>query len=86
MLIQFEKSKYSGIDGRTYVAFTQKNSTQEKPFQIIASPSGVSFKGTMEGEIQKNLPEMQDFARMVAEAWKEHLRLKPIIKTHPTEQ
>lgn len=86
MLIQFEKTKYSGLDGRTYVAFTQRESTALIPFQIIASPSGLSFKGTMEGEIQKNLPEMQDFAKMVGEAWREHLKLRPIIKTHSTEQ
>ena len=79
MILKFEKTKISGIDGRTYTIYTEKDSQKEKPFQMVASPSGISFKGDMERELTNHNVDMQDFARQVGEIWKEHLRLKPKI-------
>lgn len=78
------KTKWTGLDQRTFVAFTQETPEGEKahvdPFTIVVSPSGVSFKGVMVGELQTQ-NELQDFAKLFGEVWKERLKLRPQIVT-----
>lgn len=83
MILELEKTKFTGLDGRVVVAFVQKNSTKVDPFTITASPSGISFKGTMEGEFTKQ-NDLEVFAKLFSEIWKERLRLRPSIVTSPS--
>lgn len=82
-MLEFEKTKFTGLDGRVVVAFVQKGSTKVDPFTITASPSGVSFKGTMEGEFTSQ-NDIQDFAKAFTDIWAERLRLRPNIVTTST--
>jgi hypothetical protein len=42
--------------------------------RVTASPGGISIKGPL---IIINPTEMDTFARLVANTWKEHLKMKP---------
>lgn len=52
---------------------------KEKTFQafsILCNREGIRFTGYMEGSISST-KELQEFARLTADAWKEYLRFKP---------
>lgn len=69
--ITMVKEKYSGLDGRTYVRFTEENSVESRPFTIEASASGLRIKGTMQAEIEDN-EELQAWAKTMSDAWVQH--------------
>jgi len=70
-----KKEKYSGLDGRTYVRWTEENSTEPRAFIIEASPSGIRLKGTMSSEIE-TMEELQEFAKLISDCQLEHIKLR----------
>ncbi len=76
----FEKLKFSAIDGMTKVSFAATAPSPE-PFTVTASPTGVRLHGKMIGELSDR-ETLNDFARLIADAWKEHQKLAPTIH-HP---
>lgn len=83
MILEMDKLKFTDLSGRTVVAFVQKGSTKIDPFTITASPSGISFKGTLEGELNKQ-DELEKFAKLFTDIWAERLRLRPTIVQSPS--
>lgn len=69
------KEKVSGLDGRTYSRWIEKDSTEARPFRITASASGMRFEGTMQGEIE-NMEELQEWAKLTSDVWVEHTKLR----------
>lgn len=77
-----DRLKWTGPDNRTYVTYTQKNPEGYMPrevsldaFTITVSPSGVSFKGKMIGEMSDQA-DLQDFAKIMGDVWKDRLKLR----------
>ncbi len=76
--MKFERKKVSALTGNTEVRFILD--TVESDFSIIASPTGVSFRG--------NSPEffdpvdIQELARTIGQAFTEHTKLKPRLSTN----
>lgn len=82
MILVTTKTKFTGMDGRTVVAFVQKDGHAVDPFTITASPSGVSFKGIMVGEFSGQ-NDLQEWAKLMGDVWRERLKLRPSIVTTP---
>jgi hypothetical protein len=80
MGVEFDKFKFSGLDGATVVTFTEQ-SGPEPQFQIRATPMGVTMRGVL-AKVISSRAELNEFARLVGAAWTEHERLKPKIITH----
>lgn len=78
MNLEFTKEKVSLLDGRTVSRWIEKDSTEARPFRIEASPSGIRFSGTMQGEIE-DMKELQAFAKLLDEIWRERVRLRPVL-------
>lgn len=78
--VPYVKTKFTGLDGKTKVGWSEENSD----FEVRADSSGVFFKGTMKSPVA-NMTMLQDFAELVTEAWKEHSRLVPKLTTHFSE-
>lgn len=79
---EFVKTKYSALDGKTTVGFGHED------FMVKANVSGVQFQGTftLEDDV-----ELQNFAKLLAEAWVEHKRMlaavtKKLSSSNPAEQ
>lgn len=68
MNYQIEKHKYSHLSGDTVVDFKHGDEVL-----VRATPRLVEIRGPIEIE---NQDELQGFARLVTDAWKEHFRLK----------
>lgn len=87
MIIQMKKVKWTGLDQRVVVTFVQVvpegMTANVDPFTITATPSGISFKGSMLGEMTSQ-NDLQDFAKLFSEVWKERLKLRPQIVTTPS--
>lgn len=81
--VQVSKAKFDGLDGRTTVTYTENNAS-DNPFKITCTAQGITLSGKMEKVLTSN-DELQDFARLIAEAWKDHTRLKPRIITSVTD-
>lgn len=73
--VEFVKNKYSSLDGRTKVMVTLKG---PKSFCVQATPSGVELMGPLSTEISDR-EELDHYAQLVAEGWKEHIKLIPKI-------
>lgn len=72
-----DRLKWTGPDGRTYVTYTQKHADNVTldAFTITVSPSGVSFKGKMLGELDDQA-DLQGFAKLMGDVWKDRLKLR----------
>lgn len=82
---EFLKSKFSNLLGQAQVDFTEHNSNDVMPFIIRCTASGINFEGTLKKSISSQ-DELQEFARMIADAWKEHKSLSPkIVRAGPDE-
>lgn len=76
--VTFYKEKYSKLDtGETAVRFVEDGVTSSA-FKVEATSSGVNFAGTLKAPIGSR-KHLNDFAALIAEAWKEHLKLAPKI-------
>ena len=72
---EFVKDKYSSLDGRTKVLITLKGETK---FVVQATPSGIELMSPMNVEISDR-EELDHYAQLIAEGWKEHIKLIPKI-------
>ncbi len=68
--VLFKREKYSSLDGRTKIKWTQTGSE----FQLEATPSGVSFRGQMAGEFQ-TVEDFELLAMMIADLMSNYKRL-----------
>ena len=73
----FLKTKYTAIDNKTIVAFTEQSGSAHE-FSVKASGQGIWFEGALSHKID-NEKELNDFARLIGDAWKEHQKLAPKI-------
>lgn len=71
---KFVKTKFDALDGKTVVAYT----TEDSAFAIKASKAGVSFQGELTIEDQS---ELQQFAKLLSDAWTDHRKLVPKLST-----
>lgn len=72
---EFKREKYSSLSGMTTVRLEQITG-HPYPFKICCDSAGINFDGILCIESQS---ELQDFARLIGDAWKEHLLLAPKI-------
>ncbi len=72
--MEFDVTKYSGIDGQTKVRMTLKTGSQVDAPYLEAAVSGLTVHGKF--EFMDN-SDLQAFAKAMGGAWKEHLKLKP---------
>lgn len=71
---EFEKDKFSKLDGGTVVRVKLKG----EEFTIEARPYGVVILGPVPYEIDSR-ESLDKLAQLIAESWKEHMKLKPQI-------
>lgn len=83
MTIDLIKTKYDTLDNRVEVAFTE-NTDQPDPFTIKVDRKGMSIYGRLHTPIESN-EAYKCFAGFMAQAWNEHLKLKPRISLTPTD-
>jgi hypothetical protein len=69
--MKFHRRKESSLLGHTVVIY------ELGKFQMEASQFGVSLHG--ESPLLENMADLQEFARVMSDAWKDHLSLKPEI-------
>ena len=75
---EFTKEKIDGIiDGKTSVVFDRGG------FRVKCGPSGVSLGGSI--LLLESQADLEAFAKLVTDAWKEHRKLVPKIATNPNE-
>lgn len=70
--LEFIKTKYDGLDGKTKVSFQEINSE----FKVIADQTGIIFKGEMKVPLS-TMAELTGFADLTSKAWAEYKLLKP---------
>lgn len=74
--MEFIVTKYDGLDGKTKVAYTEKDGD----FAVIADQSGINFKGTLKEPLSSHT-ELNAFAELIGDMVKEHFKLKPKLST-----
>lgn len=78
MRLQFDKKKITSVeDNRPRFQFIEKGGGL-LPFIVEASPSGITIRGTMSGEIQDR-EDLDSLAEVIGDAWSEHRKLIPKI-------
>ena len=77
--MKFERNKYSHISGQTVVDYTESNPDGDLKFIIRASPQGVQFIGT--SQPLQGPSDFQELAKVIGDASKDYLALKPKIVT-----
>ena len=70
----FEVEKFTNFDGTTAVSYTESDTTS--PFKMTATPTGIRFEGKLGIGTEDNL---RDFARMIADVWRDHEKLTPKV-------
>jgi hypothetical protein len=74
----FYIEKYTALDdGRARVKYVEDGVTV-LPFKCEASAEGVNFAGSLKKPLTSRA-ELQDFARLIADVWTEHIKLAPRI-------
>ncbi len=68
---EFTRTKFSSMEGHTVVAFDVEG---DDLFLLSARPRGLELEGKFELTTEQ---ELQDFAKLISEAWSEHRKLKP---------
>lgn len=74
---KFYKDKFTRLDGLTVVSWVE-DAVVATPFTVCADRTGVNFKGTLKEPISDK-KQLNDFARLIADAWKEHVKLAPKV-------
>lgn len=72
--MNFERVKYSGVDGVTKVRYTQDTSDKLNAFYIEAGRFGVKLNG---GLALESYDDLQAFAKVLSDAWADHKKLVP---------
>lgn len=67
--MKFERKKFDNLSGGTSVTYT------DGEFELLATREGVLIKG--HSPVISNMDELQELAKVLSDAWAEHLRLKP---------
>lgn len=80
--IKFNKDKFSALDGKTKVTFTTNSMETGKEFVVEASSAGICFRG--ESPVISDREQLNEFARLVGDAYTEHRKLVPKIVTSPS--
>jgi hypothetical protein len=76
---KFLPTKFTDLTNKTIVTLTE----QDSDFVIKLSPQGMLFEGKLKKIIQTE-KDLQDFAKLVSDAWSEHRKLAPkIVKGDP---
>lgn len=76
--VHFFESKFDSLDGKTKVAFVEQSGA-EKPFTVEVDSSGLRFKGDSPNICTER--DLQEYARLVSDAWAQHRKLAPKIHT-----
>lgn len=71
----FEKKKVQALSGKTEVHFTLQTNEASEPFVIVASGSGVCFRGRSPDFFGQEGAEL--LAQTIGAAFTEYTRLKP---------
>lgn len=80
--MKFIKTKTSALDGETEVKYTQQVEGKDAPFppfRIVARKDGMHFEG--QSAKITDMKDLQDFAKVVSDAWKDHTSLQVKIST-----
>lgn len=76
MGLKFVREKRSSLMGHTEVVYTEASTAKElHPFQIVATPFGLTMRGSM--PIVGRMQELDPLARAISQAWDDHTSLKP---------
>lgn len=74
--MKITRTKRDGLDG-TEVAFEYKDEDGAVPFSVIASRRGLLLTGR--SPHMETVRDLDRFAKIIADAWAEHTKLKPKI-------
>lgn len=72
MPLRFRRVKESALTGETVVRYTLG-----MKFEITVSKAGLAFSGDRAEVIISDQNDLQDFAKVVTEAWADHRKLVP---------
>ncbi len=75
MILEMEKTKFVGMDGTPTIVFRQKGVAPVTAFTITCTPTGISFKNKMIGELEGQL-DLRAFAKLMDEVWRERSKLR----------
>jgi hypothetical protein len=74
------REKRSSLLGHTEVVYTEASTSKElHPFQIVATPFGLTMRGSM--PVVGQMQELDPLARTIDLAWEDHRALKPKLST-----
>lgn len=79
MANEFKWRKESSLLGHTVEIWELKATTSLRPFTVEASPFGVGVRGD-KALLLESMEDLQDFAKVISDAWKVHMKLKPRIE------
>lgn len=68
-------TKFDSLDGKTVVGFTSEDSS----FSMRASRQGVEVQGVI---VLTSQSELQEFAKLMSDAWTQHRKLMPNLTTN----
>jgi hypothetical protein len=71
--LKFTRNKSTHLLGHTQVSFYLAE--PDATFKVCATPGGIFFEGT--SPVISNRVELDSLAKVIGDAWKEHLSLKP---------
>ncbi len=75
--VNFIKSKFDGLDGKTKVVFAQ----EDGDFKVVCDSSCMKFEGKADFSIQTQV-QLSGLAELIGNAWEEHSKLAPkIVRT-----
>lgn len=77
--MKFEKKKVDGLNGPVMIFSLTAATDDPMGFEIWADKRGIQLRGyspPLEGE-----SDLQDLAKVVSDAWREHLKMKPRLIT-----
>lgn len=77
--VKFNKDKYTRLDGTTVFTFTA-DEIEAQPFRITCDRGGINFSGTLKRPLGRR-HDLNEFAKLITDAWAEHLKLAPKISS-----
>jgi hypothetical protein len=82
---EFIMDKYSALDGKTKVCWIQKSTDDtplENAFVVEVDSAGMRFRGN--SPTIQTTKDLRDWAKMIDDVWREHLKLAPELYTTPS--
>lgn len=80
--MKFIKSKTSALDGETEIKYTQQVEGKDAPyppFRLVVRKDGLHFEG--KSAKVTDMQELQEFAKIVSDAWVDHRSLQVKLAT-----